>query len=347
MILGLTMAAAPLEMILSRFIGLARRLFPPVVTGSVVMLIGMSLIKVGMMDLAGGFGAPDFGSARNLVLGAFVMITIILLYRFGRGLLWTVSIGAGLVAGYILSSFLGLVDFSAVADARWISFPRPLVYGLDFEWAYLLPWLIGYFVTTIESIGDLTATSAVSRQPVTGPLFLRRLEGGVLADGFGSLLAGFFNSMPNTTFSQNNGLIGLTGVASRRVGIVVAVILALLGLFPKFGALVSIMPKPVLGGATLVMFAMVATAGLSIVARAGLGPRNQFILAVTLALGLGVTLAPESMATLGRPEFWPAWMQGWAPSIQIIFQSGLALGAIVATGLNLLLPSESPEAGTR
>ncbi|MBN1268060.1 MAG: purine permease [Kiritimatiellae bacterium] len=341
LIFGLTMACAPLEMILSRFIHLARRLFPPVVTGSVVMLIGVSLIKAGMTDLAGGFGAADFGSASNLGLGFFVMAMIVVLNRFGRGMVGTISIALGLVAGYALAAALGRVDFAPIAEAGWFSMPRPLKYGLSLSAAHLLPWIIGYIVTTIETIGDLSATSAVSREPVSGPVFIRRLGGGVLADGFGSLFAGLFNAMPNTTFSQNNGVIGLTGVAARRVGLAVAAILTLLGLFPKLAALISVMPKPVLGGATIVMFAMVAVAGLRIVASDGLTPRNQFILAIALALGLGVTMVPEAVEQIGGAG--TGLLGQLVAAVRIVSQSGMAVAAIAATVLNLLLPRTEEE----
>lgn len=343
LILGLTLAGSPLEMILSRFIGFARRLFPPIVTGSVVLLIGMSLIRVGFTDMAGGYGAVDFGHARHLVLGGFVLVTIILLNRFGKGFIATISIALGLIAGYILAALLGRVDFTALGDAGWYHVPQPLRYGLDFDIVYLLPWLIGYFVTTIESMGDLTATSQVSRQPVKGPLFIQRLQGGVLADGLGSFIAGLFNAMPNTTFSQNNGVIGLTGVASRRIGYAVAVLLILLGLFPKLAALISVMPKPVLGGATVVMFAMVAVAGLRIAFRDGLTLRNELILAVTLALGMGVTMVPGAVANLTIYRGGSDLLNTAQESARIILQSGLAVGAITATILNQIFPERADE----
>ncbi|MFH1038144.1 MAG: nucleobase:cation symporter-2 family protein [PVC group bacterium] len=338
LIFGMTMAAAPVEMILSRFIHFARRLFPPVVTGSVVMLIGTSLIKVGVTDLGGGSGDPGFGSPSNLLLGMFVMAVIIILNRFGRGFLSTVSIALGIVAGYLLAALLGRVDFSPFAEAGWLTVPQPLKFGIDFDPRYLLPWVIGYLITTIESIGDLTASSGVSREPVEGPVFIRRLEGGILSDGMGSLLAGFFNAMPNTTFSQNNGVIGLTGVASRRVGYGVAGILILLGLFPRIAALISVMPKPVLGGATTIMFAMVAVAGLKIIVSGGLGIRNQFILAITLAAGLGIEMVPGAFAKIGGTPVEAGILLG---SLSAILRSGLAVGAIVATVLNLLLPRDT------
>jgi NCS2 family nucleobase:cation symporter-2/xanthine permease XanP len=344
LILGLTLAGSFVEMILSRFIGFARKLFPPVVTGTVVMLIGMSLIKVGMTDLAGGFGAADFGSPANLALGFFVMATIVLLNRFGQGFLKTISIALGLVAGYVVAAFLGRVDLTEVGRTGWFTFPQPFKFGLSFDPFYLLPWLIGYLVTTIESIGDLTATSAVSREPVTGPVFIRRLQGGVLADGLGSFIAGIFNTTPNTTFSQNNGVIGLTGVAARRAGLAVAGILIALGLFPKLAALISVMPKPVLGGATVVMFAMVAVAGLRIVASDGLTPRSEFILAISLALGLGVTMVPDAIGPIEQIGSDNSFLRVAASSLKIVLQSGLAVGAIVATLMNLILPRTNDKA---
>lgn len=343
LIFGLTIAAAPLQMVLSRCLGFARKLFPPIVTGSVVMLIGMSLIQVGMTDMAGGYGAEDLGHPRHLLLGGLVLCTIIALNRFGHGMVTTISIALGIVAGYIVAAFLGRIDFAPIAQAGWFTTPRPFNYGVSFNALYFLPWLIAYFVTTLESIGDLTATSQVSREPVEGPVFLRRIKGGVLADGFNSIVAGCFNAMPNTTFSQNNGVIGLTGVAARRVGYAVAAWLVLLGLFPKFAALISIMPKPVLGGATVVMFAMVAVAGLRIAFREGMTLRNELILAVTLALGLGVILVPDATSALAVYEGENRWILRVQESVTIISQSGLAVGAITASVLNVIFPVREEE----
>ena len=346
LILGLTLAAAPVEMVLSRFIHVARRLFPPVVTGSVVMLIGISLIEVAINDLAGGVGAEDYGSADNLCLGGFVTATILLAYRyghFGSGFLRTSSIALGLLAGYALAAALGRVDLAAAQTAGWFMLPRPFQFGLAFDPIYLFPWIVGYWITTIESIGDLTATSAVSREPVEGPTFIRRLQGGILADGLGSFIAGVFNSMPNTTFSQNNGVVSLTGVAARRVGYAVAALLISLGLFPKLAALVGLMPRPVLGGATVVLFSMVTIAGLRIAASGGWTYRKESIVAITLSLGLGVSMVPEWVALLDQdPDH--AVVAIAMSSLKVVLASGLAVGAIVATFMNLLLPVDARSA---
>lgn len=231
-------------------------------------------------------------------MGGFVLMSILLVHRLGRGFTTTLAVAAGILVGYVTSALLGWIDFASVREAGWIVTPRPLSYGLSFDAALALPWLIAYFITTLESMGDITATSEVSQEPVDGPLFFSRLKGGVLADGFNSVVAAFFNALPNTTFSQNNGVIRLTGVASRRVGFAVAIWLMAMGLFPKIAALISVMPKSVLGGATVMLFATVAVAGLRIVFRDGLTIRNELILSVTIALGIGVILVPDAVSNL-------------------------------------------------
>lgn len=345
LVFGMSLVLSTVPMLISRFIGPARRLFPPVVTGSVVMLIGISLIQVGFTEFAGGHGAKDFGSLANLGLGALVMNIIVLVHAFGPPAMSTLSIAIGLVTGYLVAALLGRVDFAAVEQASWLSVPQPLRYGMAFDPHFLLPWCIAYVITAIECIGDLSATSAVSREPVQGEVFIRRLEGGVLADGIGCTITSFFNAMPKTTFAQNNGVIAMTGVAARSVGVAVAVMLSLLGLFPKLAAVVAVMPRPVLGGATVIMFAMVAVAGLHLVVAERFGGREQFILAITLGLGLGVTMVPAAVASVGDFPEAPPLLRSALDGLRIILQSGLAVGAITATILNLLLKPETSEGG--
>lgn len=333
LVFGMSLALSIVPMLVSRFIGPARRLFPPVVTGSVVMLIGVSLIQVGFTEFAGGFGAKDFGSAANLGLGAFVMVAIIAVHAFAPPALSSLSIAIGLVAGYALAALMGRIDFAPVTAAPWLTVPRPLHFGMSFDAHFVIPWSIAYLITAIECIGDLSATSAVSREPVQGDVFIGRLQGGVLADGIGCTITSFFNAMPKTTFAQNNGVIAMTGVAARTVGVAAALLLIALGLFPKLAAIVSVMPRPVLGGATVIMFSMVAVAGLHLVVSGGFGPREQFILAITMGLGLGVTMVPKAVAGVAAYE-----------SLRIVLESGLAVGGLTATLLNLFLrPEASPE----
>lgn len=338
LIFGLAMAGAVVPMLVSRFIGIARRIFPPVVTGSVVMLIGVSLIKVGFGELAGGFGTPDFGSISNLLLGLFVMVTIVMLHAYGRGFVATVSIALGLCAGYALAALLGRVDVAEVGRAAWFTLPQPFRYPLRFDALWYIPWIVAYVITSIECIGDLTATSAVSGEPVSGPLFIERIKGGVLADGLGCAITSVFGALPKTTFAQNNGVIAMTGVASRGVGVAVAVMLLLLGMFPKLAAVVSIMPSPVLGGATVIMFAMVAVAGLDIIQSDGFTPRKHFILAITLALGLGITMVPDAVSRVHAIDMANRVGRILVQALGILLESGLAVGTLTAVVLNLILP---------
>jgi len=330
LMLGMSILAAPVEIILSFCLGFARRLFAPVVTGTSVMMIGFSLIHVGMTNFAGGFGAKDFGSARNLGLGLLVIVVIILFNRFGRGIARVGAVTFGLLAGYAVAALLGAVDFRPVREADWLLFPTPFHYGLSFDLRFLAPFAFGYLITTLESVGDITATSQVSGEPVTGPVYMRRVRGGVLADGLNSILAAVFNSLPNTTFAQNNGVIQLTGVASRVVGYATAAILMALGLLPKLGALVAVMPPAVLGGATVVLFGLVAMAGVRIVAQGGFSGRTMLILAVACGLGVGVEEVPGALAGVA---------EGWRPFLG----SPLIVGTMAALILNLVFPPDTEE----
>jgi xanthine permease XanP len=203
--------------------------------------------------------------------------------------------------------------------------PTPFRFGLGFRATALIPFSFLYVITAIESIGDLTATSSLTDQPLTGPLYLQRLRGGVLADGISSALAALFNSFPSTTFAQNNGIIQLTGVGSSYIGTFVGAMLIILGLFPAVGGLVQAMPQSILGGATIIMFGTVAAAGIRILSSIDLDRRASTIIAVSIGLGLGVTFVPEIM-------------NGMPPIIKDTFSSGIATGGICALILNAVMP---------
>ena len=198
-------------------------------------------------------------------------------------------------------------------------------------------------MVALECIGDLTATSGVSREPVEGPLFESRLRGGLLADGVGCVFCSLFCALPKTTFAQNNGIIALTGVASRRVGIATGIMLAICGLLPQLAALISVIPKPVLGGATFLMFSTVAAAGLQIASRAGLNSRNQFILACSLGLGIGVQGSPAALEALRTGLLELGVPTGLGEALKVLMESGMAMGTLAAVTLNLILPAASEE----
>lgn len=331
---GVIIAGSFIEMFLSRFLHLAKRVITPVVTGVVVTLIGLTLIKVGLIAIGGGFyvmtKVPDaFASLQNLGLAALVLITILFLNMSKYPLLRMSSIVIGLALGYAVAIALGLVNFSKLDSLTWVSIPVPFKYGLDFSFAAFLPIAIIYLITAVESIGDLTATSMISKQPVKGDKYIQRIKGGVLADGINSALAGIFNSFPNTTFSQNNGVIQLTGVASRYVAFYIAGIFVLLGISPMIAGVFRIMPEPVLGGATILMFGTVAVAGIRILATQHLGSREILIIAVSLGIGLGVTMVPDILKNIAPEE------------IKNVFSSGITSGGLTAILLSIVLPQRN------
>ncbi|GDY28054.1 xanthine permease [Agarivorans sp. Toyoura001] len=333
LIFGVCFLGAFIEIFLSQCLVAMKRIITPLVTGIVITIIGISLIKVGMTDLAGGFKAPDFGSLPNLGLGCVVLAVIIALNRCSNPWLRLSSIVIGLAVGMLIAAVMGKLDFSAVGTQPWVSIPMPFKYGFSFDWVAFLPVALIYFITAIESAGDITANCAISQQPIKGDAYLKRIRGGVLADGVNSLLAATFNTFPNTTFSQNNGVIQLTGVASRYIGYYIAAILVVLGLFPVLGAVLQQIPKPVLGGATLVMFGTVAAAGIKIIASEALNRRKLLIMAVSFGVGLGVTMVPDLLQH--------------APKLaQNVFGSAVTSGGLIAIALSLLLPEEQVESSS-
>ncbi|KEI82929.1 purine permease [Clostridium botulinum] len=319
-IFGATVLGAGIVIILSFFVKPLMKLFPPIVTGTVVSLIGLTLLPVSIDWAAGGVGSANYGSLKNISIALFIMIVTLLLNHYGKGLVSSASILIGMVVGYIICIPLGMVNFSSVSQASWVSLPKIFGYGITFNLQVLLPFIPAYFVTIIGTVGCLKAITEVSgikadEKPITA---------GVLSDGVGSMLAGVFGALPNTSFSQNIGLIPLTKVASRYVTMMAGILLVILGLFPKFAALINIMPQPVLGGVGIVMFGTVAAAGIQTLSGVKLNNRNMLIIATSIGLGLGVTFRPEFIAKL--PE-----------SLKMIFSSGISTGTIVALLLNVIL----------
>jgi len=328
---GTLMVASCTEMVLSRVLHLARRIITPLVSGIVVMIIGLSLIQVGLTSIGGGFSAINdhtFGAPKNLMLAGAVLLVIVLLNRQKNPYLRVASLVIAMAVGYLLAWAMGMLPAADIpANQPLIVVPTPLYYGLGFDWNLLIPLMLVFMVTSLETIGDITATSDVSEQPVSGPLYMKRLKGGVLANGLNSFVSALFNTFPNSCFGQNNGVIQLTGVASRYVGFVVALMLIVLGLFPAVSGLVQMIPEPVLGGATIVMFGTIAASGVRIVSREPLNRRAIMIIALSLAVGLGVSQQPLIL------QFAPDWLK-------TLLSSGIAAGGITAIVLNLIFPPE-------
>jgi xanthine permease XanP len=292
-------------------------------------LVSMALIVSGVATFIQIRKIGPVGSGLLSIQGtSFAFIGPIILNRSSNQYLRMGAIVIGIAVGYTVSAVMGLVNFSGLADLPVVNVPIPFRYGLDFDVSLFIPVAFVFVITTIESTGDLTATSMVSDEPIEGDLYIERVKGGVLGDGVNSAIAAVFNTFPNTTFSQNNGVIQLTGVASRFIGYFVAGFLVLFGLFPVVGAIVTAMPRPVLGGATIIMFGTVAAAGIKIIATGGdVNRRDILILAVSMALGLGVQLVPDAL-------------QNFPDTARSIFSSPITTGGLTAMVLNLVLPRD-------
>ena len=326
-IFGATIAGSFVEMIVSRILKYTRKIITPLVSGIVVTLIGMSLIKVGITACGGGEMAKadgTFGAFQHVGLAALVLVLIILFNRSSNRYLRMSSIVIGLAVGYAVAWAMGLVNFSTVNDFGGFNIPVPFRYGISFDISSIIALGLVYLITAIEAYGDITANSLISGEPVEGEKFVRRASGGILADGFNSMLAGVFNSFPNSIFAQNNGMIQLTGVASRYVGYFIAGMLVLLGLFPAVGLVFSLMPEPVLGGATLLMFGTVAAAGIRIISSQKINRKATLVMALSVSFGLSVELVPDILCQL--PE-----------TLRNIFSSGITTGGLTAILANALI----------
>ncbi len=326
-IFGATIAGSVVEMLVSRVLKYMRRIITPLVSGIVVTLIGLSLIKVGITACGGGEAAKaagTFGSIEYVGLAALVLTLIIFFNRSSNHYLRMSSIVIGLAIGYVVSWAMGMVNFSDIPDFGNLNVPIPFKYGVSFDLSAIVSLGLVYLITAIEAYGDITANSLISGQPVEGEKFMKRASGGILADGFNSMIAGIFNSFPNSIFAQNNGMIQLTGVASRYVGYFIAGMLVLLGLFPVVGLVFSLMPEPVLGGATLLMFGTVAAAGIRIIASQDINRKATLVIAISFSFGLSVELVPEILSQL--PE-----------TVRNIFSSGITTGGVMAILTNALI----------
>ena len=327
-IFGVVIAGSFIEMGVSQILPWIKRLITPLVTGIVVLLIGLTLIKVGLTSMGGGYGAMKdgtFANADNLIMSCTVLGLIILLNRLKITWIKSSAILIALIVGYALAGFMGHLDFSGLKDAPLIQVPSPMHFGLDFSWSLFIPMAFIYLVTSLEAIGDVTATSKLSNEPVDGPKWMQRIKGGVLVNGANSFLAGIFNTFPSSVFAQNNGVIQLTGIASRYVGIWVAALLVILGFLPVVAGVIQAVPQAVLGGAVMVMFGAVAASGINILSGVNLDCRALLIIAISLGLGLGVAEVPDILAHM--PELF-----------RNIFSSGVATGGIAALLLNIILP---------
>ena len=346
-IMGASIIGGLFETVLGFFLKPLRKFFPAIVTGTVVLSIGLSLISVGVNSFGGGNTAKDFGSVENLLLGLFVLVVILVLKHGTKGFLSSSSILIGIIAGYIAAGIMGLVlpttgvtadgveytkawvlNWSKVADADWFAIPKLLPIKPVFDLRAIIPVGIMFIVTAVETVGDISGVivGGMDREATD-----KELSGGVMCDGVGSSIAAIFGVLPNTSFSQNVGLVSMTKIVNRFALATGAVFLVFCGLIPKLGALVSMMPQAGLGGAAVMMFSSIVVSGIQLITREPLTSRNLTIVAVSLGLGYGMGANTAILAQ--TPQ-----------AVQLVFGgSGIVPAAIVAILLNIVLPKDKPE----
>jgi len=318
---------------LAPFIGRIRFALPPLVTGLVVLMIGLALVKVGIQYAAGGvpaIGKPEFGSLQNWSVALVVIVVTLGVKFYARGIISVSAVLIGIVAGYVVAYFMGMVSFVNVERAAVFALPNPLHFGLEFTAGAIVGFCLMGFVSAIETVGDV---SGITKGGAGRDATTEELKGATFADGIGTFIAGFFGGLPNTSFSQNVGLIALTGVMSRHVVTIGAIFLIVAGLVPKVGAVISSVPIVVLGGGVIVMFGMVVAAGISMLADVKWNRRNMVIFAISISLGLGLQLVPGAL-------------QHVPGTAMVLLSSGLLPAAFLAIILNLILPDELPEEST-
>jgi len=310
---------------LAPFIGRLRFVLPPLVTGLIILMIGLSLLKVGIQYAAGGvpaIGKPEFGSLANWsVAGTVVVVTLVLKF-YARGMLSSASILIGLIAGYVLAYFMGMVSFGNVGRAATFALPKLFPFGIEFGAGAIIGIALMSFISAIETVGDV---SGITKGGADREATDKEIEGATYADGLGTALSSLAGALPNTSFSQNVGLIAMTRVMSRHVATIGAIFLIVCGLVPKVGAIISTVPIEVLGGGVIVMFGMIAASGMKMLADVKWNTRNMMIFAVSLSLGLGLLQVPEAMQHMNS-------------TVKALLGTGLLPAAVCAIVLNLIVP---------
>lgn len=315
------------HLVLGTFIGKIRFALPPLVTGLIVLMIGLSLVKVGIQYAAGGvpmMGKPEFGSMAMWFPALVVIVVTLALKFFTKGMMSVAAVLVGIIVGYIVTYFMGQVNFGNVGKAAVFAAPMPFKWGFEFNMAIVIGMCFMAVISAIETVGDV---SGITKGGAGREATDAEITGATYADGLGTAIAGVFGGLPNTSFSQNVGLISMTGIMSRHVVTIGAIFLIICGFIPMIGAIIRTVPINVLGGGVIVMFGMVAAAGVNMLADVNWNRRNMVIFAVSLSMGLGLQLVPEALQHL------PA-------TLKILLTSGLLPAAGLAITLNLVLPED-------
>lgn len=327
MMFGLSCLIAPVQIALAPFLSRLRHIFTPLVSGIVVLLIGASLIPTAFY----GLSTPLYTDAPGWLgaaIGAGVIAVIVIAQATGRPWARIAGVALGIVAGCLACAFVGGLHAPEATGGAWITMPKFLPHGFAFDWSLVPPFAFIYLVSSLEAMGDMTATSQLSGLPTEGREHWKRLSGGVMVDGVASLVAALFGGFPSTTYAQNNGVIQITGVAARRIGYIMAAILVVLGLVPAVGRYVTAVPPPVLGALALLLFGLVAVSGLRLIAAAGIGQREGVIVALALGVGIGLPTQPKLLE--GLPLF-----------ARTLLESGISAGGLTALFLSAVWPARA------
>ena len=328
-ILGAQLIGGVVAIFVGIFVTKLRKLFPPLITGTVVFTIGLSLYPTAVKYMAGGQSSPNYGAWQNWLVAFLTLAVVVALNHFAKGILKLASILIGMIVGYIISGFFGMIDFSAVQGAGIFQIPRPMYFGMKFETSAVMTLVILFIINSVQAIGDLSATSGggLDREPTD-----KELSGGIIGYGITNILGSFFGGLPTATFSQNVGIVATTKVVNRVVLGLAAGIILLAGFVPKFSALLKTIQQFVLGGATISVFASIAMTGIKLVVQQPLTYRNTSIVGLSVALGMGITQCSDALAQL------PAWVT------TVFGKSPVVVTTIAAILLNVILPKDK-EAG--
>lgn len=328
-ILGAQLIGGVVAIFVGIFVTKLRKLFPPLITGTVVFTIGLSLYPTAVKYMAGGQSSPNYGAWQNWLVAFLTLAVVVALNHFAKGILKLASILIGMLVGYIISGFFGMIDFSAVQGAGIFQIPRPMYFGMKFEASAVMTLVILFIINSVQAIGDLSATSGggLDREPTD-----KELSGGIIGYGITNILGSFFGGLPTATFSQNVGIVATTKVVNRVVLGLAAGIILLAGFVPKFSALLTTIPQCVLGGATISVFASIAMTGIKLVVQQPLTYRNTSIVGLSVALGMGITQCSDALAQL------PAWVT------TVFGKSPVVVTTIAAILLNVILLKDK-EAG--
>lgn len=325
-VLGAQLIGGIVAIIVGIFIKPLRKFFPPIVSGTVVLTIGLSLYPIAINYMAGGIGSANYGSLKNWAVAIVTLVVVLICNNFTKGITKLASVLMGIIAGYIIAIALGMVSFSAVGEAGWIALPRPFHFGIKFYPTAIITMSIMYIVNSIQAVGDLSATTAggLDREPTDS-----ELSGGIIGNGAGSILGSLFGGLPTATYSQNVGIVAMNKVVSKFVLALAAVVILLSGFIPKVGAFMTTIPLAVLGGATISVFAMITMTGIKLITQDEMSTRNVSIVGLAIALGMGVTTVPQAL------EQFPSWVT------EIFTSSPVIIATIIVFFLNIIIPKKT------